>query len=40
LDVVLDSMEPLGVMVLDSNKLFPALKVKSPQEFAVAPVVC
>jgi hypothetical protein len=40
LDIVLDSMEPLGVMVSDLNKLLPALKMESPQEFAVAPVIC
>jgi hypothetical protein len=40
LDIVLDSVEPLGVMVLDLNKLFPVFKVESPQEFAIAPVIC
>jgi hypothetical protein len=40
LDIVLDSVEPLGVMVSDLNKLLLAFKVKSPQEFTVAPVVC
>jgi hypothetical protein len=40
LDIVLDSVEPLGVMVSDLNKLLPAFKVKLPQEFAVAPVIC
>jgi hypothetical protein len=40
LDVVLDSMEPLGVVMSDLDKLLPAFKVKSPQEFTVAPVVC
>ena len=40
MDVVLDSVEPLGVMVSDSNELFPTFKVELPQEFAVAPVVC
>jgi hypothetical protein len=40
LDVVLDSVEPLSVMVSDSNKLLPTFKVESPQEFAVAPVIC
>jgi hypothetical protein len=39
LDIVLDSMEPLSIMVSDLNKLLPTFKVKSPQEFAVAPVV-
>jgi hypothetical protein len=40
LDVVLDSVEPLGIMVSDANKLLPTFKVESPQEFAVAPVIC
>jgi hypothetical protein len=40
LDIVLDSVEPLGVMVLDANKLLPTFKVESPQEFAVTPVIC
>jgi hypothetical protein len=40
LDVVLDSVEPLGIMVSDANKLFPTFKVESPQEFAVTPVIC
>jgi hypothetical protein len=39
LDVVLDSVEPLGVMVSDANKLLPTFEVKSPQEFAVTPVI-
>jgi hypothetical protein len=40
LDIVLDSVEPLGIMVSDLDKLLPTFKVESPQEFAVAPVVC
>jgi hypothetical protein len=40
LDIVLDSMEPLGVVVSDLNKLFPTLKMESPQEFTVAPIIC
>jgi hypothetical protein len=40
LDVMLDSVEPLGIMVSDSNKLLPMFKVESPQKFTVAPVVC
>jgi hypothetical protein len=39
LDVVLDSVEPLGVVMSDANKLFPTFKVESPQEFAIAPVI-
>jgi hypothetical protein len=39
LDVVLDSMEPLGVMMSDSDEFFPTFEVESPQEFAVAPVI-
>jgi hypothetical protein len=39
LDIVLDSVEPLGIMVSDLNKLLPTLKMESPQKFAVAPVV-
>jgi hypothetical protein len=39
LDVVLNSVEPLGVMVSDPDKFLPTFKVKSPQEFAVTPVV-
>jgi hypothetical protein len=40
LDIVLDSVEPLGVVVSDSNKLFPTFKMESPQKFAVAPIIC
>jgi hypothetical protein len=40
LNVVLDSLELLGVMVLDLDEFFPTFKVESPQEFAVAPVIC
>jgi hypothetical protein len=40
LDIVLDSVEPLGVVMLDLNKLFPTFKMESPQEFAVTPIVC
>ena len=40
MDIVLDSVEPLSVMVSDLNKLLLAFKMESPQEFAVAPVIC
>jgi hypothetical protein len=40
LDIVLDSVEPLGVVVSDLNKLLPTLKMESPQEFAVTPIIC
>jgi hypothetical protein len=40
LDVVLDSVEPLGVMMSDLDKFLPPFEVKSPQEFTVAPVIC
>jgi hypothetical protein len=40
LDVVLDSVEPLGVMMSDSDKFLPPFQMESPQKFAVAPVVC
>jgi hypothetical protein len=40
LDIVLDSVEPLGVMVSDANKFFPTFKVESPQPLAIAPIVC
>jgi hypothetical protein len=40
LDIMLDSVEPLGVMVSNLNKLLPTFKMESPQELAVAPVVC
>jgi hypothetical protein len=39
LDIVCDSVEPLGVMVMDLDELFPAFEMESPQEFVVAPVV-
>jgi hypothetical protein len=39
LDVVLNAVEPLGVVVSDPDEFFPTFEVKSPQEFAVAPVV-
>jgi hypothetical protein len=39
LNIVLDSVEPLSVMVLDLYEFFPTFKVESPQEFAVTPVV-
>jgi hypothetical protein len=37
--IVCDSIEPLGVMVSNANKLLPMFKVESPQEFIVAPVI-
>jgi hypothetical protein len=40
LNVVHNSMEPLGVMVLDLYEFLPMFEVESPQEFTVAPVVC
>jgi hypothetical protein len=40
LDVMLDSVEPLGVVVSDSDKFLPPFEVESPQKFAVAPVIC
>jgi hypothetical protein len=40
LDIVLDSMEPLSVVVSDLNKLLPTFKMESPQEFTVAPIIC
>jgi hypothetical protein len=39
LDVMCDSIEPLGIMVMDLNELFLTFEVESPQEFIVAPVV-
>jgi hypothetical protein len=39
LDVIHDSIEPLGVMVSNVDKLFPMIKMESPQEFIVTPVV-
>ena len=39
LDVMLNSVEPLGVMVSDLDEFLPTFEVKSPQEFAVTPVV-
>jgi hypothetical protein len=39
LNVMRDSMEPLGVMVSDLDEFFPTFKVESPQEFTIAPVV-
>jgi hypothetical protein len=40
LDVMCDSVEPLGVMVSNADKLLPTFKVESPQEFVVTPVIC
>jgi hypothetical protein len=40
LDVVLDSVEPLGVVMSDLDKLLLPFKMESPQKFAVALVVC
>jgi hypothetical protein len=40
LDIVLDSVKPLGVVISDADELFPTFKVESPQPLAVAPVVC
>jgi hypothetical protein len=40
LNVMCDSVEPHGVMVSDLNEFFPPFEVESPQEFAIAPVVC
>jgi hypothetical protein len=40
LDVVLDSVEPLSVVVSNLNKLLPTFEMESPQEFAIAPVIC
>jgi hypothetical protein len=40
LDVVLDSVEPLSVVVSDLNKLFPTFEMESPQKFTVTPVIC
>jgi hypothetical protein len=40
LDVVLNSVEPLGIMMLDSDKFLPPFEMESPQKFAVTPVVC
>jgi hypothetical protein len=39
LDIVLNSVEPLGVVVSDPDEFLPMFEVKSPQEFAVAPIV-
>jgi hypothetical protein len=39
LNVMCDSVEPLGVMMLDADKLLPMFEMKSPQEFIVSPVV-
>jgi hypothetical protein len=40
LDIMLDSVEPLGVVVSDLNKLFPMFEMELPQEFTVTPVIC
>jgi hypothetical protein len=40
LNVVRDSIEPLGVMVSDLNEFFPTFEVESSQEFTVTPVIC
>jgi hypothetical protein len=39
LDVMCDSIEPLGVVVTNVDELFPMFEVKSSQEFVIAPVV-
>jgi hypothetical protein len=39
LNVMRDSVEPLGVMVSDLDEFFPTFEVESSQEFTIAPVV-
>jgi hypothetical protein len=39
LDIMCDSVEPLGVMVSNADELFPTFKVESPQESVITPVV-
>jgi hypothetical protein len=39
LNVVHNSVEPLGVMMTDLDKLFLTFEVESPQEVVVTPVV-
>jgi hypothetical protein len=39
LDVVCDSIEPLSIVMMDADKLFPMFKMKSPQKFVITPVV-
>jgi hypothetical protein len=39
LNIMHDSVEPLGVVMMNADKLFPTFKVESPQEFVVTPVV-
>jgi hypothetical protein len=40
LDIVLDSVEPLGVMVSDLDEFLPMFKMELPQELTVAPIIC
>jgi hypothetical protein len=40
LNIVCNSIEPLGIVVTDLNKLLLTFEVESPQEFIVAPVIC
>jgi hypothetical protein len=39
LNVMHDSVEPLGIVMANADKLFPTFKVKSSQEFIITPVV-
>jgi hypothetical protein len=40
LDIMFDSVDPLSIVVMDLDKFLPTFEVESPQEFAVAPVIC
>jgi hypothetical protein len=40
LDIMCNSVEPLSIVVMDSDKFLPTFEVEPPQEFVVAPVIC
>jgi hypothetical protein len=40
LDIMLDSVEPLGIVVSDLDEFFPTFEVESPQPLTITPVVC
>jgi hypothetical protein len=39
LNIMRDSVEPLGVMMTNVDELFPTFEVESSQEFVITPVV-
>jgi hypothetical protein len=39
-DIMCNSVEPLSIVVTDLDEFLPTFEVESPQEFAIAPVIC